>query len=84
MIFPWAKLAWELNHDTLAYNTIKQASKTLASRYVPQVGAIRSWDTCVTKRYSFLDPKQDFLVIIVRMNRFLHSAYTDLLTRTTW
>ncbi|KAJ3545288.1 hypothetical protein NM208_g2586 [Fusarium decemcellulare] len=67
MIFPWARPAWELNHDELAYNTIIRASKTLASRYVPEVGAIRSWDTCVTKKYTFTDPKKDFLMIIDNM-----------------
>ncbi|KAH7148206.1 glycoside hydrolase family 88 protein [Dactylonectria macrodidyma] len=67
MIFPWAQLAWELDHDALALDTIVRASRTLASRYVPQVGAIRSWDTCITKRYAFTDPKADFLFIIDNM-----------------
>ncbi|KPM45625.1 hypothetical protein AK830_g954 [Neonectria ditissima] len=67
MIFPWAKLAWELNHDVLALDTIIRGSRTLASRYVPQVGAIRSWDTCITKRYAFTDPGTDFLLIIDNM-----------------
>jgi hypothetical protein len=66
MIFPWAELAWSLTGDTLARDTIVKASRTLASRYVPAVGAIRSWDTCQTKRYAFMDPKKDFLFIIVR------------------
>ncbi|KAF4980498.1 hypothetical protein FDECE_17869, partial [Fusarium decemcellulare] len=67
MVFPWARLAWELNHDELAHDTIIRASKTLASRYVPEVGAIRSWDTCVTKQYAFTDPRKDFLMIIDNM-----------------
>lgn len=71
MIFPWAKLAWNLNHDTQAYDTIIRASRSLALRYSPSVGAIRSWDTCTTKRYSFQDPSEDFLVIIVSI--FLRS-----------
>ena len=65
MIFPWARVAWELNHDVKAYETIIRASRSLASRYSPSVGAFRSWDTCVTKRYSFQNPAVDFLVIIV-------------------
>jgi hypothetical protein len=65
MIHPWARLAWELQHDSLAYHTIISASRTLASRYSPKVGAIRSWDTCVTKRYAFQNPAHDFLMIIV-------------------
>lgn len=69
MIFPWARQAWDLNHDVLAYDTIVRASRTLASRYVGQVGAIRSWDTCITKRYAFTDPKKDFLLIIVSVSK---------------
>lgn len=65
MIHPWARLAWELEHDVRAYNTIIRAARTLAARFSPAIGAIRSWDTCITKRYSFQDPSEDFLVIIV-------------------
>ncbi|EHK19740.1 glycoside hydrolase family 88 protein [Trichoderma virens Gv29-8] len=67
MVFPWAKLAWTLDHDILARDTIIRASKMLASRYVPAAGAIRSWDTCTTLRYSFTDPAKDFLFIIDNM-----------------
>ncbi|KAL5084086.1 hypothetical protein Trisim1_012317 [Trichoderma cf. simile WF8] len=67
MIFPWAKLAWTLDHDVLARDTIIRASRMLASRYVPATGAIRSWDTCTTLRYSFTDPTKDFLFIIDNM-----------------
>ncbi|KAF4965259.1 hypothetical protein FSARC_6909 [Fusarium sarcochroum] len=67
MIFPWAQKAWELNRDQDAYDTIIQASETLASRYVARVGAIRSWDTCITKRYAFTDPQKDFLLVIDNM-----------------
>ncbi|KAI9170605.1 glycoside hydrolase family 88 protein [Paramyrothecium foliicola] len=67
MIFPWARLAWTLDHDVLARDTIIRASQTLASRYVPAAGAIRSWDTCTTLRYSFTDPTSDFLFIIDNM-----------------
>ncbi|KAL6802702.1 glycoside hydrolase family 88 protein [Trichoderma sp. SZMC 28013] len=67
MIFPWAKLAWTLDHDVLARDTIIRASKMLTSRYVPATGAIRSWDTCTTLRYSFTDPTRDFLFIIDNM-----------------
>lgn len=70
MIHSWAKLAWELERDTRAYDTIIRAAKSLASRYSRAVGAIRSWDTCVTKRYSFQDPSEDFLVIIVSESSF--------------
>ncbi|KAI0102962.1 unsaturated glucuronyl hydrolase [Nemania sp. FL0031] len=67
MIMPWAKLAWELNRDHRAFETLKAAAKTLHSRYSDKVGLIRSWDTCITKRYSFLDPNSKFLTVIDNM-----------------
>ncbi|KAI8275623.1 hypothetical protein K4K60_008536 [Colletotrichum sp. SAR11_57] len=67
MIFPWARPAWELNHDRRAFESAITAAKSLYSRYDNTVGSIRSWDVCVTKRYKFLDPSKDFLVIIDNM-----------------
>ncbi|KAF4828838.1 Unsaturated chondroitin disaccharide hydrolase [Colletotrichum tropicale] len=67
MIFPWARPAWELNHDRRAFESTITAAKSLCSRYDDTVGSIRSWDVCVTKRYKFLDPSKDFLVIIDNM-----------------
>ena len=66
MITPWAKLAWILNRDFRAFETLKTTAKTLSARFSPAVGALRSWDTCKTKAYSFQDPAKDFLMIIVR------------------
>ncbi|KAH8881387.1 glycoside hydrolase family 88 protein [Thozetella sp. PMI_491] len=67
MIAPWARRQWELNHDARAFSTMVEAAKTLAARYNPTVGCMRSWDTCQTKIYSFKDPSEDFLVIIDNM-----------------
>ncbi|KAF6838888.1 glucuronyl hydrolase, partial [Colletotrichum plurivorum] len=67
MIFPWARPAWELSHDRRAYETAITAARSLYGRYDETVGSIRSWDVCVTKRYKFLDPSKDFLVIIDNM-----------------
>ncbi|WYZ39148.1 hypothetical protein EsH8_III_001062 [Colletotrichum jinshuiense] len=67
MIFPWARPAWELQNDRRSYETAIAAAKSLYSRYDSAVGSIRSWDVCVTKRYKFLDPSKDFLVIIDNM-----------------
>ncbi|KAH7381801.1 glycoside hydrolase family 88 protein [Cadophora sp. MPI-SDFR-AT-0126] len=67
MISPWARKAWELDHDTRAYDTCITAAKTLGARFNEKVQALRSWDTCVTKRYSFTDPSKDYLVIIDNM-----------------
>ncbi|KAH8596304.1 glycoside hydrolase family 88 protein [Bisporella sp. PMI_857] len=67
MISPWARKAWDLDHDQKSYETLIAAARTLATRYNPVTQCLRSWDTCVTKRYSFLDPNLDFLVIIDNM-----------------
>ena len=73
MISPWARKAWELERDSRSYETLITAAQTLATRYNEKVGCLRSWDTCVTKRYSFLDPSLDFLVIIVSNDQHLSS-----------
>lgn len=65
MIMPWARLAYELNHDLIALETIKTAANSLFSRYDARIGCIRSWDKCITKKYNFYDLKADFMVIIV-------------------
>jgi hypothetical protein len=69
MISPWARKAWEIDHDQRAYETLITAAETLATRYNAKTKCLRSWDTCVTKRYSFIDPSVDFLVIIVRIDQ---------------
>ncbi|KAK0373748.1 unsaturated glucuronyl hydrolase [Colletotrichum limetticola] len=67
MIFPWARPAWELSGDRRSFETALTAARSLYSRFDATVGSIRSWDICVTKRYKFLDPSKDFLVIIDNM-----------------
>ncbi|KAL5376607.1 hypothetical protein DPSP01_010400 [Paraphaeosphaeria sporulosa] len=67
MIMPWAKVAYELNHDLRALDTIERAAQTLFSRYNSSMGCIRSWDNCVTKKYSFQDVNSEFMVIIDNM-----------------
>ncbi|KAK8910921.1 hypothetical protein QC760_001846 [Botrytis cinerea] len=67
MIMPWARPAWELNRDTRALETLKTSAKTLLNRFSGAVGAIRSWDTCQTRRYNYQDPNTDFLMIIDNM-----------------
>jgi hypothetical protein len=65
MIAPWAKSAWELNHDQQAYGSLIKAARSLSLRYNSKTQCLRSWDTCDTKRYHYDDPTLDFLVIIV-------------------
>ena len=65
MIMPWARLAYEMNSDLRALETIKRAADTLFGRCNEKMGCIRSWDKCLTKKYSFTDMETDFMVIIV-------------------
>ncbi|KAK5171486.1 uncharacterized protein LTR77_004631 [Saxophila tyrrhenica] len=67
MIQPWAQVLWELDGDRKALASLVAAAYSLASRFDDKVKAIRSWDTCFTKRYRFADPYQDFLVIVDSM-----------------
>ncbi|KAF2021717.1 glycoside hydrolase family 88 protein, partial [Aaosphaeria arxii CBS 175.79] len=67
MIMPWARPAYELNHDLRALETIKTAALSLYSRFDARIGCIRSWDTCVTKKYNFRDPRSEFMMIIDNM-----------------
>lgn len=84
MIAPWARRQWELLHDTQSFVTMINAAKTLAGRFNPIVGAIRSWDTCQTKAYSFEDLDTDFLVIIVRVVVVALNLYLSLFRREHW
>ncbi|PYH66620.1 glycoside hydrolase family 88 protein [Aspergillus vadensis CBS 113365] len=67
MITPWAMKAWTLHRDPAAYNALVLAAHSLASRFSESTQCIRSWDQCITKRYAYKDPSQDFLVIIDNM-----------------
>lgn len=65
MIFPWARVQWDLHRDQKAFDTMMKAANTLADRFSETTGCMRSWDKCQTKCYSFTDTSKDFLVIIV-------------------
>ncbi|PLB45177.1 Six-hairpin glycosidase [Aspergillus steynii IBT 23096] len=67
MIAPWAMKAWKLHRDPEAYGSLVMAAHSLASRFDATTRCIRSWDVCVTNRYSFTDVSADFLVIIDSM-----------------
>ncbi|KAH8431839.1 glycoside hydrolase family 88 protein [Aspergillus melleus] len=69
MIAPWAMKAWDLHRDAEAYNSLVLAAHSLASRFNATTRCIRSWDVCVTTRYSYTeaDMSTDFLVIIDSM-----------------
>ncbi|KAJ5980410.1 hypothetical protein N7481_007708 [Penicillium waksmanii] len=67
MIAPWATKSWELHREPAAYNSLVMAAHSLATRFNTTTQCLRSWDVCITNRYSFTDPSQDFLVIIDNM-----------------
>ncbi|KAJ5174277.1 Six-hairpin glycosidase [Penicillium canariense] len=67
MIAPWAMKSWDLHRDPAAYSSLIMAAHSLASRFSSTTQCLRSWDTCITKRYSFTDPSMDFLFIIDNM-----------------
>ncbi|PMD30481.1 glycoside hydrolase family 88 protein [Hyaloscypha variabilis F] len=67
IIQPALRMDWELTGNTESLKNVITAAESLASRYDERVGAIRSWDQAVNKRYSFTDMEEDFLVIIDSM-----------------
>ncbi|KAH7028371.1 glucuronyl hydrolase [Macrophomina phaseolina] len=67
MIQPWAQPGWTLDSDHACRSALITAARSLSSRFDARVGAIRSWDACATKSYTYSDPSQDFLVIIDNM-----------------
>lgn len=67
MVGPWATRAWVIDHDARSYNSLLTAANSLSSRFNDTVQSLRSWDTCVTKRYQYRSPADDFLVIIDNM-----------------
>ncbi len=58
---------WELTGNVESLKSVLQAASNLASRFDDRLGAIRSWDKSVSKRYNYLDREENFLVIIDSM-----------------
>jgi hypothetical protein len=67
MIQPALRMDWELNGNLKSLESIINAAHSLASRYDERVQAIRSWDQAVNHRYTFIDKKTNFLVIVDSM-----------------
>ncbi|KAK7204070.1 Six-hairpin glycosidase [Myxozyma melibiosi] len=67
MIVSAFKPLYELTGDKRAFASCVVAAHALASRFVPEVGCIRSWDSAVNKDYSFTDPNKEVIVIIDNM-----------------
>ena len=59
--------AYRLTGDTVYRNVLIQSAKTLATRFNPVVGCIRSWDFDKMRRENPDEPEWDFPVIIDNM-----------------
>jgi hypothetical protein len=67
IVLPALRKDWELTKDQQSLESIITAASNLATRFDQRVGAIRSWDRAVNKRYRHEDTEKDFLVIIDSM-----------------
>ncbi|CAK7243034.1 MAG: hypothetical protein STHCBS139747_004541 [Sporothrix thermara] len=61
------RMDWELTGDPVSLRGYATAAASLAKRYDPLVGAIRSWDRAMSRRYELTDPARNFLVIVDSM-----------------
>ena len=66
------RMDWELTGNTHSLQSYFTAANSLASRYDDQVGAIRSWDKVISKRYNITDKGTNFVIIIDSMCSKLH------------
>ncbi|KAL4811610.1 Six-hairpin glycosidase-like protein [Aspergillus spinulosporus] len=64
IVMPALKRDWELLGNEQSLRSITQAARSLATRYVPTAGAIRSWDCLVKKEITVTDQSENVLVII--------------------
>lgn len=67
IIQPALRMDWELTGNRESLGNVVKAAESLASRFVEGVGAIRSWDQAINKRYEYRDMDTDCLVIIDSM-----------------
>ncbi|PLB44152.1 Six-hairpin glycosidase [Aspergillus steynii IBT 23096] len=64
IVMPALKRDWELTGNEQSLQSIVQAARSLATRYVPSAGAIRSWDCLIKKEITVTDMNDNVLVII--------------------
>ncbi|KAF5025717.1 hypothetical protein F66182_2184 [Fusarium sp. NRRL 66182] len=67
IIMPALRRDWELFGNERSLASIVQAAHSLATRYVPSAGAIRSWDCLLKKDITVTDMEDNLLVIIDSM-----------------
>lgn len=61
------RMDWELTGNTRSLEGYVTAAQSLATRYDERLGAIRSWDRAVSKRYDIADKETNFVIIIDSM-----------------
>ncbi|KAK1530404.1 unsaturated glucuronyl hydrolase [Colletotrichum costaricense] len=64
IIMPALQRDWELNGNEKSLASIVRAAHSLATRYVPAAGAIRSWDCLLKKDITVTDMTTNLLAII--------------------
>ncbi|UPL03724.1 hypothetical protein LCI18_014658 [Fusarium solani-melongenae] len=64
IVMPSLRLDWELNGNVQSLNSIIRAARSLATRYVPTSGAIRSWDLLLKKNLEIRDQTENMIIII--------------------
>ncbi|KAF4983047.1 hypothetical protein FZEAL_1447 [Fusarium zealandicum] len=64
IVMPALKLDWELNGNIQSLNSIIRAARSLATRYIPSSGAIRSWDLLLKKNLEIRDRTENMILII--------------------
>ncbi|KAH7143511.1 unsaturated glucuronyl hydrolase [Dactylonectria macrodidyma] len=64
IVMPALRREWELTGDERSLQSIVQAARSLATRYVPSAKAIRSWDCLLKKDITVTDMDENILVII--------------------
>jgi hypothetical protein len=64
IVMPALRLDWELSGSARSLSSIIKAAQSLAARYVPTSGAIRSWDLLLKKNLEITNQEQNMIVII--------------------
>ncbi|KAF4785892.1 unsaturated glucuronyl hydrolase [Colletotrichum scovillei] len=64
IIMPALQRDWELNGNEKSLASIVKAAHSLATRYVPAAGAIRSWDCLLKKDITVTDMTTNLLAIV--------------------
>lgn len=87
IVMPALKREWELTGNKESLQSILRAARSLATRYVPSAGAIRSWGCLLKKDITVTDTTENLLVIVDSLCNldllFYASAHTGDTTLAT-